>query len=120
MPVFDLVGFAKSFAKFLLYVGLFIYIATVAGTIISILNSFAGMINTGIDSIDDLFDTVGGGNSSLSCMYYMISALGIDVVLTSFFSSAIGLLMAWGGAILGLVTIKSTIYLKNMAIKAIR
>jgi hypothetical protein len=68
MPVFDLVGFAKSFAKFLLYVGLFVYVATVAGTIVSILNSFAGMINTGIDAIDALFSST-GENSSLSCMY---------------------------------------------------
>lgn len=120
MPVFDIVAFAKSFAKFLLYTGLFVYFITIAGTVISILNSFAGMINTGITAIDALFTSSANAANGLGCLYFMIHALGIDVVLTSFLASAISLLMAWGGATLTLITFKSTLYLRYTVINALR
>lgn len=121
MPVFDIYAVARSAGRFLLYIGLIGYIVSVGYIIFNILESFSLLVNTSIENFDSLFNNVSGsGNSVLGCLGYLLSGLGIDVVLTSFFASAVSLLMMYAGALITLYSIAFAFVIKKTVIKAIR
>jgi len=120
MPVFDIYAVARSAARFFLYLALVGFIISVSFTIFNILETASLMVNNVLDSVNTFFNSINNLGGSSSCLGYFVSGLGIDVVLTSFFASAFSLLLFYVGSLITLYSIQLSLYLKRLAIEAIR
>jgi len=115
MPIFDLTAIARALVKYGFIIGIIAYIAGLSNMLGDAVLSLWDIVSHSIDALNGVMtsSTSTGGSKVLSCMYYFISELGIDIVLTSFSVSAIGLLVSWASIIVHLLLIRIVFVAKN-------
>ena len=117
MPTFDLLAFARILLKYTLILAMVAYIAGLSSMLGDAIMSLWAIISSSVDALGETFNGSGSG-SSLSCAFYLMHELGIDLALKSFFVSFIGLLTLWGGLVSHFVIIRVTIVFKNLLLES--
>ena len=117
MPVFDFIAFGKAIIRGGIIIGLVIFVASFANTLGNVIISLWSIVNNGVNHFNSLMSQ-GSSSGSLSCFFYYIHALGIDVALTSLITGVIGVSTAWASTIVLIMSYQVTIYTKNLLMDA--
>jgi len=120
MPVFDLVAFGKTIARYAFILGIIAFMIGLSSLLGDMIISLWHFVSSSVDKFDSYISTGGGGNSSMSCFYYALHALGVDVSLGSFFVSFITLIVAWSGMVVQLLIFLVAFRAKNLLLEMVR
>ena len=109
---------AGKVLKIAFIVGVLAYIAGVSYAIYSAIKE----IWIVFDSATNTLSSVLSGSSSssvMSCFYYFLDALGFNTVLGSFMVSIFGLATMYGAVVAHMMMLRSVLFVKDMALKAL-
>ncbi len=120
MPVFDLVAVAKFAIRAAVILGFLAFVVSTTYTVYSMITTLWNIFGSASSQLDSLLSSGGGSGSVVSCVYYMMDALGINVVLTSFFVSLFGVLLTYGGFVAHIVMLRFGLYTRKLLLEAIR
>ena len=117
MPVFDFIAVGRIVVRYALIIGLVMYVLSMVNMLGDAILSLWSVISSSVDSLgNNLNHSSSGGGKAMSCMYYLAHELGIDTALSSFFISAMGLLILWATLIIHTLMIRMTFVLKNLLV----
>lgn len=119
MPILDLVAVAKFAIRAMVLVGFLTFVVSTTYTVYSMADKLWGIFNSTSSQLDSFLSS-GGSGSALSCVYYMIDALGINVVVTSFFVSLFGVLMVYGGFVAHIVMFRFGLYTRKILLEGLK